>query len=123
MSDLSPSELKDINLSPELYDKWHNAASGDMDETPGALSDLIAELFDWVNSTRLVAPYSLTVAGAVELRDELDESFGIGSRTQDELHRVAVLGIGADRTAEETLRDLVRAERETAQWAKIVAEV
>lgn len=119
MTNLTPRELEVIGLPASVYDQLASAADGKMDDTPGAMSDLLAELFDWVNLTRLVSPQLLNQAEAVEVRKEIGDEWGLGSDLEDELYRTSVLGIGADRSAEQTLRDLIQAEREDEQWIKV----
>lgn len=108
-----------MSLPVELRDKWLEAAEGKHDDSPGLLSDLIAELYDWVSMTRLVNPEELNKHEAVEVRKELSDLWALESDVTDELYRVKVLGIGADRTAQDVLEDLVQGEREAEQWAAL----
>lgn len=107
-----------MGLEINLRNRWLDAADGKLDDSPGALSDLIAELYDWVSQTRLINPDELSQVEAAEVRKELADVWALGSDVEDELHRVKVLGIGADRTAQEVLEDLVQAEREAEEWAR-----
>lgn len=108
-----------MGLDEALRDRWLAAADGKLDDSPGALGDLIAELYDWVSQTRLINPDELTRVEAVQVRKELADVWALGSDVEDELHRVKVLGIGADRTAQEVLEDLVQTEREAEEWARL----
>lgn len=110
-----------MGLETDLRDRWEAAADGKLDESPGALSDLMAELWDWASHIRLVNLDGLSRFEAVEVRKELSDMWDLASDTEEELHRVKVLGIGADRTAQEVLEDLVQNERdaeEMARWEK-----
>lgn len=106
-----------MGLGTELRDRWEAAADGNMDDTPGALSDLMAELWDWASQTSLINLDALSRVEAVEIRKDLSDVWDLASDTEEELHRVKVLGIGADRTAQEVLEDLVQNEREAEEWA------
>lgn len=121
MTKITDKEARQMGLETDLRDKWEAAADGKLDESPGALSDLMAELWDWASHIRLVNLDELSRFEAVEVRKELSDMWDLASDTEEELHRVKVLGIGADRTAQEVLEDLVQNERdaeEMARWEK-----
>lgn len=111
-----------MGLDTSLRDRWEAAADGKLDDSPGALSDLMAELWDWASQTQLINPAELTRFEAVEVRKDLSDVWDLASHTEEELHRVKVLGIGADRTAQEVLEDLVQNEREAEEWARLERE-
>lgn len=119
MTNITDTEARQMGLDIALRERWLEAADGKLDDTPGAISDLIAELWDWASQTRLINPDTLSQAEAVEVRKELADVWALGSDVEDELHRVRVLGIGADRTAQEVLEDLVQKEREAEEWARL----
>lgn len=119
MTNITETEARQMGLATDLRDRWEAAADGKLDDSPGAISDLIAELWDWASQTRLINPDTLSQAEAVEVRKELADVWALGSDVEDELHRVKVLGIGADRTAQEVLEDLVQTEREAEEWARL----
>lgn len=99
-------------LDAQLFDRWQKAAETDMTDKPGALDDLIAELFDWFNEAEPISLQALDGGEAVEAYREIAAQWGIESDVEGELHRVKVLALGADRTPEEVLENLVQMERE-----------
>lgn len=122
MTNITDKQARQMGLDTDLRDRWEAAADGKLDDSAGALSDLMAELWDWASQTRLVNPDELSRFEAVEVRKELSDIWDLASDTEEELHRVKVLGIGADRTAQEVLEDLVQNEREAEEWARLERE-
>lgn len=122
MVDITDTEARKMGLPSVMRDRWAEAAKGKLDDLPGALSELIAELYDWVSETPLLSPEELSKAEAVETRKELANLWALESDAEGELYRVRVLGLGADRTAQEVLEDLVGMEREAEDWANIERE-
>lgn len=108
-------------LDADKMDEWRAAADGRLDESPGAISDLIAELLDWFDQAEPVSLEALTADEAAALHREIAAQWDFTSDVEAELHRVQVLGIGADRTAAEVLESLRQAEREAAEWAEVAA--
>lgn len=119
----APKWFHQTDIPAGLYSAWEDAAKNPQTyaDKPGLLLDLLAELWDWMSAAGLVNPYALSANEAFELYRDLSEQLGFMSDVETELYRVAILGIGADRTAREVLEDLVQAERETEQWRRVNA--
>lgn len=119
MTNITDKEARQMGLTINLRNRWLEAADGKLDDFPEHMSELLAELYDWASQTCLINPHKLSQVEAVEVRKELADRWALGSDVEDELRRVKVLGIGVDRTAQEVLEDLVQAEREAEEWARL----
>lgn len=119
----APKWFHQTDIPADLYSAWEGAAKNPQNyaDKPGALLDLLGELWDWMSEAGLVNPYALSANDAFELCQHLRSEWDFMSDAETELYRVSVLGIGADRTAQEVLEDLVQAEREAEQWQRVNA--
>lgn len=107
-------------LPAEKMARWRElAGTADVADRAGELHDVLTEMLDWFDEARPLSLHSLTLPEAQETRQDLVEMFDLSTDLEDELHRVKVLQIGADRTATEVLEDLVQGERERGQLARL----
>lgn len=107
-------------LPIQTFDAWEKLVNtADVADRAGELGDLLGELFDWFTQSEPLIVDALTLPEAEELHRDLEERFDLAGDVEAELHRVKVLGIGADRTAVEVLEDLAQIEREREQMARI----
>ncbi|OJU44441.1 MAG: hypothetical protein BGN98_13735 [Microbacterium sp. 69-7] len=119
----APKWFHQTDIPADLYSAWEDAAKNPQTyaDKPGALLDLLGELWDWMGEAGLVNPYALSAADAFDLYQHLRSEWDFMSDAETELYRVSILGIGADRTARDVLEDLVQAERDEEQRRRVNA--
>ena len=117
-------KIERMGTTPERVGQWReDVASEHLGKVTAAAEEMLELLIGAgrFGQPELLNPDLLNRAEAAELRRELGESHDLASSVEDQIHRIAYLGLDTDLSTLEVLEKLRQHEREAAEDAAVLA--